>query len=605
MICGRRLPESVAMSNDLDAADLSGCIDAGAHCLMEAWPDGHLALSALNTLRDRLQEARLQIAILGQFKRGKSTFINALLGAPLLPSTVVPVTAIPTFIAWGPVPHIRITYQDSRPPEDVYAADAAAVRAELDRWVTEEGNPINRRQVRRVDLFVPADALRDGIVLIDTPGVGSTLRHNTDAALQVLPECDAALFVVSVDPPVTEAEIAYLRTVRPHVVRLYFVLNKIDYLNPSEQEQAIGFLRSALHGFLGSAEEPQIFPVSARCALKAAAEAVGDALEASGLPRIERDILLLLRNGKVSALRASVAVKAKMLLEQALADLTLKRRALELPLDDLEERARKLEEALHETERERQVAHDMLVGDKRRAVEKLESQAEALRQEAQRMFGALVEQHVQDSRGIVDHGAIQRSLDTALPDFFETKLTEFASEFRQSVEAILSRQQQRGDALVASVRATTANLFDIVLAPQEAVEPFRLGPEPYWISQKLVHTLIPSPAGLLRRMLPGAIRQKYLRRVVEEEIASLVLQNVEGLRWATLRGLDETFRRFGTQLDDRLAEAISATQGSIQQVLERRRNEAGQTANELSRLGVLETRLRAVIAALTRLGCQP
>jgi hypothetical protein len=46
------LPESVAMSNDLRAMDLSGCIDAGTHCLVEAWPDGHPALSALNTLRD-------------------------------------------------------------------------------------------------------------------------------------------------------------------------------------------------------------------------------------------------------------------------------------------------------------------------------------------------------------------------------------------------------------------------------------------------------------------------------------------------------------------------------------------------------------------------
>src|SRR5579872_5574757 len=106
------------MSNDLGAMSLSGCIDAGVHCLSEVWPDGHPVLSALLVLRERLHEARLQIAILGQFKRGKSTFINALLRAPLLPSAVVPATAVPTFIAWGAVPHIRVTYQDTRPPVD-------------------------------------------------------------------------------------------------------------------------------------------------------------------------------------------------------------------------------------------------------------------------------------------------------------------------------------------------------------------------------------------------------------------------------------------------------------------------------------------------------
>jgi len=581
--------------------DLSGCIDAGARCLTEAWPDGHPTLSALVMLRPRLQEARLQIAIVGQFKRGKSTFINALLRAAVLPSAVVPATAVPTFIAWGPEPHIRVTYQHTRPPEDFHPSDSIEVRAELEQSVTEEGNPVNRRQVRRVDLFFPADVLRDGMVLIDTPGVGSTLRHNTDTALQVLPECDAALFVVSADPPITEVEIAYLRAIRPHVVRLYFVLNKIDYLDGPEREQAIRFLRNALRGSLGSAEQPRIFPLSARDALRTATEGAGDALEASGLPAIERDILAPLRSDKLSALRASVAAKAQVLLAQGQADLSLRRRTLELPLDDLQQRARKLEEALHDTERERQLAHDMLAGDKRRAVEKLESLAEKLREEAQLRFAALVERHMQDNRGIVDRPAIQRSLDTALPDFFEAKLTEFAAEFRQSVEAILSRQQQRADALIASVRATTANLFDIALPPQEAPEPFRLGPEPYWVSERLVHALIPSPVSLLRRVLPGAMRQRYLRHVLEDEIAGLVLRNVEGLRWSTLRGLDDTFRRFAARLDARLTEAVAATQGSIQQVLERRRNQAGQTATELARLDALECRLRAVVSRLARL----
>ena len=259
------------------------------------------------------------------------------------------------------------------------------------------------------------------------------------------------------------------------------------------------------------------------------------------------------------------------------------------------------EEALRETERERQVAHDMLAGDRRRAVEKLESQAEALRQEAGQRFNALVRRNVESNHGVVDRTAIQRSLDVALPDFFEATLATFSADFRQAVEAILSRQQQRADALIGSVRAITASLFDIKLLPQEPAEPFRLGPEPYWVSQKLVHALISTPAGVVRRILPGTMRQRYLQRALEAEIADLVMQNVEDLRWATLRGLDETFRRFGTQLDERLAEAISVTHGSIRQVVERRRNEAGQTANELSRLNALEDSLRAITSALVRL----
>jgi GTP-binding protein EngB required for normal cell division len=587
------------MLDDPNGKELPVCIDAGVQCLTEIWPQGNPVLHALNTLRERLDESRLQVAILGQFKRGKSTLINAVLRAPLLPSAVIPATAIPTFISWGSAPRIRVTYLDDKPANDLQPRDIFAIRSELYQWVSEEGNPVNRRRVRRVDLFYPADALRGGIVLIDTPGIGSTLQHNTDAALQVLPECDAALFVLSADPPITEAEIAYLRTIRPHVVRLYFVLNKVDYIDPGEQDAAIRFLRSALTHALEGEQEPVIFPVSARRALEAAASIDASAFAASGLPQIEREILQSLAGSKAGALRASAASKAKVLLEKAAAELGLKRRALELPLDDLEQRAQTLSEALRETERERQVAHDTLQGDRQRAIAGLERQAEALRQDARRSFGTLVQRHVEANAGSVDRAAIQRSLDTALPAFFEAKLAQFAAEFHHSVEAVLQRHEQRADALIASVRVTTANLFDVALPPAEPLESFHLGPAPYWVSQKLVHALIPSPGGMLKRVLPGQMRQRYLRRELEEEIAGLVSQNVEALRWSTLRGLDDTFRSFAARLDARRSEAITATEGSIRQVLERRRHQAGDAAMELQRLRGLEDELQAVISRLT------
>jgi ribosome biogenesis GTPase A len=147
--------------------------------------------NSLAALRERLVEERLQVAVLGQFKRGKSTFLNALLGAPVLPTGVVPLTAIATFIRWAATPSIRVAYLDDRPAGKLRAPDIGQIPEQLARFVTEEGNPHNRLKVARVDLFYPAPILRHGIVLIDTPGVGSTLRHNTEAAIDVLPECDA------------------------------------------------------------------------------------------------------------------------------------------------------------------------------------------------------------------------------------------------------------------------------------------------------------------------------------------------------------------------------------------------------------------------------
>ena len=66
-------------------------------------------------------------------------------------------------------------------------ATVDAIREVLFRFVAEEANPKNRLGVERVELFYPAGILANGTVLIDTPGMGSTLRHNTEAAMQVLP----------------------------------------------------------------------------------------------------------------------------------------------------------------------------------------------------------------------------------------------------------------------------------------------------------------------------------------------------------------------------------------------------------------------------------
>ena len=123
-----------------------------------------------------------------------------------------------------------------------------------------------------MELFYPASILADGTVLIDTPGIGSTLTHNTEAALRVLPECDASLFIVSADPPITEVELDYLRRLKPKTGRTFFVVNKVDYLNADEQRAVTDFLRKALTDESLIDASAQIFGVSARAGLSGQAK---------------------------------------------------------------------------------------------------------------------------------------------------------------------------------------------------------------------------------------------------------------------------------------------------------------------------------------------
>ena len=97
-------------------------------------------------------------------------------------------------------------------------------------------NPRNCLQVEKVEIEFPSDFLKRGVLAIDTPGVGSTFLHNTETAGAVLGECDAALFVLSADPPITEVEVKYLRDVQKLIPKLFFILNKVDLLDESERD---------------------------------------------------------------------------------------------------------------------------------------------------------------------------------------------------------------------------------------------------------------------------------------------------------------------------------------------------------------------------------
>ena len=248
---------------------------------------GHLA-GQLGELRERLAQGRFHLAVLGQFKRGKSTLLNALLGEAVLPTAVVPLTAIPTFIRPGQTRAARIHFLDQREPQNAEVRTAGQLGEFLTGFVTETGNPKNTLGVAQVEVFHPAALLLGkGVVLIDTPGIGSTFRHNTEATLNFLPQCDAALFLVSADPPITEVEVEFLRQVRSKVSRLFFILNKVDYLSDDDRKAALEFLRKALTEQAGMSADAAIFCVSARQGLEARAKGNDGLWAASGMAQVE------------------------------------------------------------------------------------------------------------------------------------------------------------------------------------------------------------------------------------------------------------------------------------------------------------------------------
>lgn len=252
---------------------------------------------ALNSIHSRLSAGELHVAIIGQFNRGKSTFINNLLEIDLLPVSVLPLTAIPTEIRYGSEHKLVIQFEDS--------AEEFSTKSEIQdaliSYVTEKENPENEKGVIAVKLTAPSDLLSHGTTIIDTPGFGSTHIHNTKATLSILKECDAAFFLLSADLPITQMELNFIRQIAPQVTRLFFIYNKTDLLSKNELETTTNFIQDTIQNQIGIDSTERFFPVSAKVA-----EADR---EVSGLVRIEQEVLDFLQREKYFSLAEAIRSK--------------------------------------------------------------------------------------------------------------------------------------------------------------------------------------------------------------------------------------------------------------------------------------------------------
>lgn len=213
-------------------------------------------------LATRVAEGRFYIACVGQFKRGKSTLIDALLNDPVLPAGIVPVTAVPTIVRYGGVRGARVRMG---PPDHAVAADAtwhAIAPDDLALYVSEEHNPENIKGVLGVEVFAPCPLLGSGMCLVDTPGLGSVFEGNTAATRAFVPQIDAAIVVIGADPPLTGDELDLIDDASRHVSTLIFVLNKADRATENEREQATAFAQTVVERRLGRRID-RVFQVSA------------------------------------------------------------------------------------------------------------------------------------------------------------------------------------------------------------------------------------------------------------------------------------------------------------------------------------------------------
>lgn len=192
----------------------------------------------LRQARARLQDDRVRLLVVGEFKQGKSMLVNSLLGAPVCPVFDDVATSVPTVVQYAEQPVVTLVRGDSRIEVPV---------EELPVYASEAGNPGNRERLDHVEVGIPRPILAPGsnyggLELVDTPGVGGLSSVHGAATMAALPTADAVLLVSDASQEYTAPELEFLRNAAAVCPNVACVVTKTD-LYPdwrfiAEQNQA-------------------------------------------------------------------------------------------------------------------------------------------------------------------------------------------------------------------------------------------------------------------------------------------------------------------------------------------------------------------------------
>lgn len=264
--------------------------------------------ASLDEMRQKMEEKTFQVSIIGEFKRGKSTLINALLGREVCPSDRLPATATLNRVTYGLTPGVTIEYKDGTSEE--IGID------QMEAYVTKltEDSEQKAATVKEAVVRYPLEYCKNNVDIIDTPGLNDDAVM-TSVTLGVLPETDAAIYVILATSPFSETERDFLenKMMTSDLGRVIFVVNGMDYIDEDEREELLEYIGKRIDSYVMSkakkvygedSEEfrqykrkigkPRVVGISAKQALKGKLKGDEALYQKSKFPELEQEIERLL-----------------------------------------------------------------------------------------------------------------------------------------------------------------------------------------------------------------------------------------------------------------------------------------------------------------------
>lgn len=320
----------------------------------------HSLSEELNRTLDEMDAEAFRFVVVGEFSRGKSTVINALLGDRLLPSSVEPTTAVLTSIQSGFEKQFKIVYRDNRSAEMISEAGFRELVAPFepahdDREGRQqhESREAELRTIAVVEINHPAEILKQCVEIVDTPGTNDLDPLREQITYDYIPRADAILFVLTARRGLTRTELDFLRdrVLKTDVARIFFLLNYADVLTPSDLQEQLNMCTADLATVV---KEPRLYPVSARKALQARTGMCPGDHTYGNFIALEQALASFLQSERSKAKLSRPISRGLRICEELLAGpITMSRSTLDLGIPELEDRIRQLSPRMREIQTRR------------------------------------------------------------------------------------------------------------------------------------------------------------------------------------------------------------------------------------------------------------
>ena len=383
----------------------------------------------------KLEEDRFHLVVVGEFNHGKTTFVNSLLGASILPTGVTPTTATIHHLRYGDEPRAKVVFSK---PAGATGEGGREEPIEFEKVRTfSVGGASGTGDVQHIEVSYPAALLQERIVLVDTPGVNDLSLQRADITYSYIPQSDAVLFLLDAGQILKESERVFLqdKIIGQARDKIVFVITKWDLLNEEEQGQALAYAREQLGKFVKG--EPMVFPVSAQ-------KALGGNSAASGMPELLEFLTRFLAEHRGRILLDNALGEGLAASNTLVKGVDAKRRALVMDEKELARRISAIESDL-------QGAGATV--DQRRA--KIREEVSSVRAWARRDLDRFVDDATRMILAQID-AASPEDLKTYFPSYLEQVVKNWAEQETKEIGTALEQVAERTIAIVREDAQDTA-----------------------------------------------------------------------------------------------------------------------------------------------------